>query len=320
MEPWLRTFIRKLFPYSASRMDIEKAFLTKHSHVPQKLYKYRVFSDNSRHALESDQLWFSSPSNFNDPFDTTVFFEITKFQVEDLSVDETLDSVAHIRALEKSGERWEPPTLTNPISSIEHLDKLISELTTSMPREIRESLWEFVTTHQAKLNEEMVEQVSARFRDGFSILSLSANPKSKLMWSHYAQSHTGFCIEYDFGSLDYDNIRKRLCCPVLYRSKRTNATRYIAKGQKDFNNLFGSYISLIKTNDWAYEQEWRIVHPTGPSHANGLMWMPSPSAIILGAGATPENANWATDFCLRRSIPLKRAKIGIGNQTVAIDG
>ena len=104
------------------------------------------------------------------------------------------------------------------------------------------------------------------------------------MWSHYSDSHRGFCIEYDFGSLPPADLRRRLCFPVLYRGKRTDATRSITRlDPTDFNNLFGQYLCLLKERQWSYEQEWRIIHAIGATLANRQFVMPVPSAIILGS-------------------------------------
>lgn len=40
MELWQKQLIRGLFHYSTEHMDIERAFLVKHPHVPDRLYKY----------------------------------------------------------------------------------------------------------------------------------------------------------------------------------------------------------------------------------------------------------------------------------------
>lgn len=128
------------------------------------------------------------------------------------------------------------------------------------------------------------------------------------MWSHYANAHKGFCIEYDFGSLAPGDLRRRLCFPVFYRAKKTDATRYLADtGAQDFNNLFGQFLCLLKHSSWAYEKEWRIVHAIGPDHANFEMPMPVPSAIIVGSEAKQDDVARMEDFCSRIGIGLKRA-------------
>jgi hypothetical protein len=154
----------------------------------------------------------------------------------------------------------------------------------------------------------MRRQMREMFRSNFSVLSLSANPVSILMWSHYSNSHQGFCIEYDFGRLSPHDLIRRLCFPVLYRRKMTNATRYMANtGATDFNNLFGQYLCLLKSAGWAYEREWRIVHAIGAAQANREIAMPKPSSIILGSSAKPDDVKTMESFCSTNGITLKRA-------------
>jgi hypothetical protein len=64
MELWQKQLIRSLFHYSAKRMNIERAFMVKHPHVPSHLYKYRQFTPNHMGALEKSVLWMSSPDKF----------------------------------------------------------------------------------------------------------------------------------------------------------------------------------------------------------------------------------------------------------------
>jgi hypothetical protein len=74
----------------------------------------------------------------------------------------------------------------------------------------------------------------------------------------------------------------------------------------DFNNLFGIFTCLLKSDEWAYEREWRIIHPVGPALANREIEMPKPSAIILGALAKPADEAWMRKFCAASAIPLKK--------------
>src|ERR1039458_1919090 len=96
MDPWKRQFIRDLFPYSASRVQMERAFLAKHPHIPTSLYKYREFSSNHIDALKKNVLWMSSPDRFNDPYDTTIHFDPNRFLVEDQSLEEFMASLEEL--------------------------------------------------------------------------------------------------------------------------------------------------------------------------------------------------------------------------------
>ena len=87
-----------------------------------------------------------------------------------------------------------------------------------------------------------------------------------------------------------------------------DATRYVFKEDiEDRNNLFAIYACLVKSDEWSYEREWRIVLPLGQS-TEGAVRMPQPTAIILGALVDPKDAGWMTQFCESQSIPLRRMK------------
>lgn len=84
-------------------------------------------------------------------------------------------------------------------------------------------------------------------RPHFRLSSLSNNENSMLMWSHYAENHTGLMIEYCFeGALpDGVGIEK-----VLYPHVDE---RFMKKDKY----LFNQYM-LTKNKDWAYEKEVRL--------------------------------------------------------------
>ena len=289
-------------------MNIEAAFVVKHPHVPKYLYKFRRFLPQHLDALNKGVLWMSPPDKFNDPFDTTVYFDPNRFLVEDLPREKFMAKVKEIGEAQAKGEPFRPVPLVNPITAKAWREKVYAELvardTTGRRDKLLAVAEQIVATQGVKLRQQMRDH----FRRGFSVLSLAGNPTAVLMWSHYSDAHRGFCIEYDFGNLPPDDLRRRLCFPVLYRSKRTDATPYMAKRDPtDFNNLFGQYLCLLKDRRWSYEQEWRIIHALGPAHANMELIMPTPSAIIVGSKVSPDNEQRMREFSDRKSIAFKRA-------------
>ena len=44
--------------------------------IPQKLYRYRTFSDYSIEALKNDEIWGSSIATFNDPFECLPYYDL----------------------------------------------------------------------------------------------------------------------------------------------------------------------------------------------------------------------------------------------------
>jgi len=309
MECWRKRFVRLIFPYTARRLRIEEAFLLKDQYIPDKLYKYRSFTENHLSALEEGVLWMSAPERFNDPYDTAIYFDTSNFPTEDVTVERFLAESQKELINAEAGNQWHPRRVENATSEKQWLEKTLNELLQGEPQAVRDAMIEAIRNHREEVNREIVERFTAKMRTGFGVLSLTETPLSGLMWSHYSDSHRGFCIEYDFSALPYTDLRRRLCFPAFYRRKLTDATRYMAwKDPEQFNNLFGQFLCLLKSDEWAYEKEWRIVHTIGPSHANTKIGMPRPTAIILGCQVKPDDAENMAALCGRLGIPLRRVQ------------
>lgn len=306
MELWQKQLVRSLFHYSTAHMDIERAFLIKHPHVPARLYKYRQFSENHLDALKRGVLWLSSPDKLNDPYEAQVSFDVDRFIVEDQSVEDFLAEGKEARRAIEAGEDWRPRKPTHPIKSGDWRRKAVAALLQSSDLPDKAAFASIVEAWSKDQSLAHTKAVSEQMRMGFSVLSLSATATSKLLWAHYSNSHKGFAIEYDFDSLPYDDLRRRLCFPVFYTTKLRDATRYLAKRCEPFNNLFGQYMCLVKQDDWAYEKEWRIIQAIGPAHANFEMIMPKPTAVLLGSQVSPSDEETMRQLCEDRSITLKR--------------
>ncbi|ODR98644.1 hypothetical protein AUC68_09610 [Methyloceanibacter methanicus] len=307
MEKWKCQLIRKKFHYSMRRVDVETGFRIKNSHIPQALYKYRTFDTKHTDALAKGELWWVAPELFNDPYDSFATFDTDRFLVEDMSIDEALTQVEALKQASEAEESFVPKKIDRPIQHRAWVDKIHTELFNDERLEVRNALLRSISAFREQMNEEMVRSLSRQSREGLSVLSLCENPTSALMWSHYSDNHKGFCIAYDFSALSPKDLRRRLCFPVFYRKKLVDITRYMARGDlQDFNNYFGTYLCLLKSNEWKYEREWRIVYPLGPSEATRPLEMPKPSAIILGAHVEPANQAWMTSFCAEREIALRQ--------------
>lgn len=134
--------------------------------------------------------------------------------------------------------------------------------------------------------------VSERFR----VACLSERMDSPLMWSHYANKHFGFCLEYDFTHTmlknypDLDTV-KIMLLPVIYSEKRPLLSQALTdpalldsylKGETVPNSLTEDimYGLLFKSADWSYEKEWRII---GINMKESVMKLPSARKLFLGA-------------------------------------
>ncbi|MGP8189038.1 MAG: DUF2971 domain-containing protein [Methanobacterium sp.] len=97
---WKKQFCQLFCATNKDQINVKKAMALKHENMPSSLYKYMSFDKDghSLNLLESDELWLSSPNNFNDPFDSGFTFNYgesasimdsqNKNQREDLAFNE----------------------------------------------------------------------------------------------------------------------------------------------------------------------------------------------------------------------------------------
>ena len=98
----------------------------------------------------------------------------------------------------------------------------------------------------------LVSEVSARTAqaavDRYRVYCVSAAPDNTLMWSHYAASHTGICLEFACRNKVFGTAIR-----VQYLS------RYPAFDL--FDNADDTILLpwLTKSDAWSYEQEFRVI-------------------------------------------------------------
>lgn len=213
------------------------------------LYKFRPLTEPLREfalrILSDNELYFSSPESFNDPFDCRPAY------APDGSPDE-------IKAF---------------------LNKLFSR---NMPHETNEKIKqeaercyaEFfsngkIDTTASNINENIWRNIKR-----FGVCSLSEDWKSILMWSHYADHHKGICFRFRadkhtpfFGTAQRVEYRDEMPVvnPIL-RDHRENVLQTL----------------LTKSREWAYEKEWRILNL---SSGVGVQKFPPHTlhSVLLGA-------------------------------------
>lgn len=94
--------------------------------------------------------------------------------------------------------------------------------------------------------------------NSFGIYSLSKNYNNELLWAHYANSHRGFCIEYDFESLKEYQLQREYSCSVTYQKNMP-----IISSQDLFNTeQLIKKLMATKSINWEYEEEFRILTGT----------------------------------------------------------
>ena len=151
-----------------------------------------------------------------------------------------------------------------------------------------------------------------KLRNSILIGCFASDYKNRLMWSHYADSHKGFCIEYDFSS-DEKSVIDMTPFPVIYSDKRVKIPLKAAfdNTPKNIDEATAQIILSILTKDmaWQYEKEWRLIVPISD---NPNVRMPAISCIYLGALCSDKNKHKIISIANKLGIPVKQMTVDRG--------
>jgi hypothetical protein len=189
--------------------------------IPSKLYKYESFSTQSLANLKNGNIYFSLPNQFNDPFDCSLPINL------DLSL-KSIDSFRD-RFIARGGL---------PENSIQQLKAMSND--------------ELLIMLQKAAYENIEKSLSGK---GVSCFSNSFN--NLLMWSHYGEKHTGFCLEFDSS---YEPFNKAKKVKYINDFPKLNAEEMII----DINCVPVLELLHTKAKPWEYENEWRCIHAESP--------------------------------------------------------
>lgn len=188
------------------------------------LYRFMPLGDEkSKQRLESllknHEVYFSNVKEFNDPFDRP---RITiDFSNEDtkLRVNTAVDSM--LRKDERS---------LSPAKKYTERNRLRQQLK----------------------SKSFYNNYISRFMDNYCALCLSQENSDIAMWSHYANSHKGVCIGFDFAEIEnnfqhFYHIKYKSERPEICMSDRVDPLRFL--------EAFS-----VKSPSWEYEKEVRVVN------------------------------------------------------------
>lgn len=189
--------------------------------IPENLYKYETLSIQSLLNLKNEIIYFASPEGFNDPYDCAIKTKI----------DEPTD-----KELEKLREIY---------------------LTKDWPKNVVETLEAKSLLELKPILLKLARDVNSTIIDNFikkrGVSCFSEVNNELLMWAHYADKYTGFCLEFDTNSEIFEKARKVKYVDTM--PKLNIASIFADKEHEHIMDLF-----CIKSKAWEYEQEWRTIH------------------------------------------------------------
>lgn len=219
--------------------------------LPPRIYKYRDWGRSfNRTLLTQGELYFSSPADFNDPFDSRLRVRYDKLP------DRELEQLLYQRF--RDG---------NPTARHEEGVAAASRAF----RKIRD-----------KDALEIIHRGEYEANCGFlGVFSASLERDNILMWSHYAQSHSGFVVGLDTGLLFED-----VPCIIAEVSYQDEYPVLLPEPQLAVMDLMR--VLNTKSSLWAYEREIRLCKADGANKA--LPFRPEViKEVILGCKISPQH-------------------------------
>lgn len=201
--------------------------------LPKHLYKYRSFSLNHITAAVNNQIWFAIGETFNDPFDCTVQFPAVIATRESLIRFVRARSMHIVYGMMKLNNLTEEQTI-----------RLMVDDQLGRPDEI--CGWQSVQDYTCALFNRLIRTYT---------FSLSHGVNNQLLWAHYAENHTGFCIRYNVEEL-LKYIPDYYIRDIHYDNSPLNMIDECLKQDQKQNIL---NIIYTKSKDWEYEKEYRIM-------------------------------------------------------------
>lgn len=276
------------------------------NNIPSTIFRYRKCNESSLNALLENKLYFSTPNMFNDPYDCLVYSDFNKIKSEIEMVGDAITNNQFINIILQAKNACNfPPQMSKSLidTFTSYKDDEISEL-------LKKVNIEFYDKNKEKYlrNAQRTDEALKYYHNKEARMACLAEEKDNiLMWSHYADSHKGFVIEYNTKSLHTNCLncpegKTQFNCtgwnvtglfPILYTDQRYDATQYLADQiiikmftEKNLGNIWQKLdqldcikVSLYKHRSWSYEKEWRLfLH----SNINRDFISVKPVAVYLG--------------------------------------
>jgi hypothetical protein len=205
-------------------------------------YKYRDATDRSLEIIKNCNLYYATPSQLNDPLDSQI------------NIDAEYQKLLSLYPPHHSEEYLKKSFLIHILNQHNYYD------------------------HKGKnigLNGAM-----QLFLAKLGILSLSTNPTDALLWSHYANGHTGIAIGFETDLIKESFIKGKVKYAKdppyqkLFLDLSEKIAVFVKPWEKDHHfdaklgdNFYTHQISqlmranlLTKSRKWKYESEYRMVN------------------------------------------------------------
>ena len=311
-----------------------------------KIYKYTSL-ESAVCILKSGGVVLSNPKDFNDPNDCSfVQDNKDKVKIEKLVTDYFTYKVASelvslnkiklnkfnkviLSGLQKEINAMKWLLKKNPYFNRIPGFNLIAKMIGSKSKDLN-----VLVAKDKKEFQEKIDEAVSNAKETALISCFSKRNNSILMWSHYANSHKGVCIEYERpDSIDFKD--------VIYKQKRPHIKMYKAVshaialdilGKKETNDETTLYLKetldpfFVKSTDWRYEEEVRCLYSKTKLSDNikyenkrYILNIGCPTAIYIGCKTAGDELDHLYRLAENRDIPVYFMKESEDTFDVVVD-
>lgn len=244
---------------------------------PEIVYKYRNWtSEYNKNVLLKNQLYLSSPKDFNDPFD---------FRIPD---------------------NWN--LLDSPDKVVQYVDGVIerqrdSIIAKGLDLDLERKRMVMKVSDTTTFQKEREKLLFVQQDIHFGVLSLSVRWDSILMWSHYSDFHKGYCIGIYEEKLRNSGLFGK-GGPVSYYAK------FPELNPLDEDKLKKSFIQThSKADNWCYEKEYRLeklFYPDPPTQNDRIVTITDDfiTDVTIGLCTPIDHKKEIINECKKRNIKV----------------
>ena len=149
---------------------------------------------------------------------------------------------------------------------------------------------------------------------------------NQLMWSHYANSYSGICVEYDFEKMNdfvgfmypvkYSSIRPTVSLKDLgLSSSKKDENGNLITDEVDIKAIFAYLLS--KNECWSYEEEWRIINTEENPYTPRFVSAPFVKSITLGLEIDDMCRQLLWDVCQEINVDCYQLVINSSDYTLS---
>ena len=293
---WINEFVQKLFPTDIKNLAIEDAFAIKEKHIPKSIFKYKSVNENSLKEFREDSVWLTNPKNYNDPYDSVASYDVCS--IRNQMIKDNIENIIKDKRV-PSEIIYQAKASSNPLDVI--YSYFLKKVNPNFQIKIKSAL----DKAQFFLDDASWNHFNNLLINSLKVSSFGGNNDCLLMWSHYADWHRGFCIEYNLEKFKKDDYQRRFLFPVIYSDELFDITQYWYSA----NNLYPILMAIHKNKKWSYEEEWRLIFPGGIIENDGYYNFGLPKAIYLGTKILQENANKIIKIATKKNVSVFRMNL-----------